>query len=715
MPISLPDKLILKPSPVGWRSRTENLLIALKKLPDDKSQWKRFLKENTNFLTDILDQFSGYPTNFKINEYRSDIYKCIQAEIEDYKEEIEQKINNQDWDTVEVKYQVLVRLQCFAIVTLTLVQYPPYQDKDGIDNFLKDLVNYKNTLNLDANILQALNKITISTIEDFSAKLRKCLSLRDNESRQCLDKLYRYLTAHLFTGLLENRIKPNIFLQWVGSDKFIPPEALLKVLQDDRNLYLDVNYCHHSRIWNPLCIRYNQQASMSSDDISKRGYGLIGQVLLHLSQETSQDISVSDKLSALAEVWNQVCTIPSSSAVYETLRRIVTKVWSNPYSTTQYEEHALAQKLEMALSNLPSVPLVSPVSPKGGAVGTTSQNTRQTQAIQKPPNLASSKAPTQAQTSNRKGRWKMPRFVFVLIILLGGLFLFARSSGLVGRQPPSPAPTETSTKTILWGEFFGSFIPEPQPSASTSPNRETFLKIKEDLQILTLGADDATLAEKIAQQLGEKPKEADANTPLIQDSLLQLWSNPDDPDSWSQDNQDVLSEGVKALQKDSGLEDAKVTGILTHMDPLYRLIKRRTSRDVVIGGSEANQQVLTATPNLELRLKTAGSLEILINDIAKDCKKKNKSQVIDALKKELTGNPDSNALNWTELDSSAMKDFETAIVLYKYPIKSRSGSFSDPLPTLIKGQDDPDLYDLELGIRQQIKCWDGLSDPPPDP
>jgi hypothetical protein len=102
----------------------------------------------------------------------------------------------------------------------------------------------------------------------------------------------------------------------------------------------------------------------------------------------------------------------------------------------------------------------------------------------------------------------------------------------------------------------------------------------------------------------------------------------------------------------------------------------------------------------------------MIDDIAKDCKKKNKSQVIDALKEELTGNPDPKALNWTELD---MKDFETAIVLYKYPIELTSGTSLDPLPTLIKGQDDPDLYDLELGIRQQIKCWDGLSAPPPDP
>jgi len=70
--------------------------------------------------------------------------------------------------------------------------------------------------------------------------------------------------------------------------------------------------------------------------------------------------------------------------------------------------------------------------------------------------------------------------------------------------------------------------------------------------------------------------------------------------------------------------------------------------------------------------------------------------------------------HWTELNSSAMKDFETAIVLYKYPIESTPGTSLDPLPTLIKGQDDPDLYDLELGIRQQIKCWDGLSAPPPE-
>ena len=271
--------------------------------------------------------------------------------------------------------------------------------------------------------------------------------------------------------------------------------------------------------------------------------------------------------------------------------------------------------------------------------------------------------------------------------------------------------------------FFGSFIPdfpklgnnptpEPPPPASTSPNRETFLKIKEDLRIPTDGSDDATLAKKIAQQLGETTIEADANTTPIQGSLLELWSNPD---SWSQDNQDVLSEGVKALQTISGLPE---TGTLTPEDPLYRLIKRRTSRDVAIAAYEANPPALPDTPNVELRRKTVAGLQIL-NDIAKKCKSEmNKQQLIDALKKELTGKPDANALDWNritkDLDPDSFAIFEKAIVLYKYPIESISGTSTDPQPTLIKGQDDPDLYDLELGIRQQIKCWDGLSDPPPE-
>ena len=696
----------------GLRSRTEALLNILRSLPDsnEKGQWNSFLKKYTGFLTDVLalDKIG----HIKRNEHLRDIAQCIDTEIEDCKKEVTEAVGKQAWETVESKHRVLVRLQCFAVWTLTLD--PSHTPINPVDDFLTELAK-KNVWNLDklipkqADLVEDLNQITVNEIVNFSAQLRQSLANEDKGSR-CLSKLERYLTAHLFKGL---RITPDIFLQWVGSDKFIPHEALLKVLQDDRNLYLDVNYCHHSRIWNPLCIRYNPQASMSSDDISKRGYGLIEQVLLHLSQETSQDTLVSDKLSALAEVFNQVCTIPSS-AVYETLRRIVTKkVWSNQYSTTQYEEQDLAQKLETALSNLPSVPLVSPVSPKRSSVGTPSTKTQ-------PPTQAIPKVPTQAQTSNRKGRWKIPVFVFVLIILLGGLFLFARSSGLVGRQPPSSAPIETNPpRGVSLGKFFGSFIPdfpklgnnptpEPPPPASTSPNRETFLKIKEDLRIPTDGSDDATLAKKIAQQLGETTIEADANTTPIQGSLLELWSNPD---SWSQDNQDVLSEGVKALQTISGLPE---TGTLTPEAPLYRLIKRRTSRDVAIAAYEANPPALPDKPNVERRRKTVAGLQIL-DDIAKKCKSEmNKKQLIDALKKELTGNPDRDALDWfriTQYERHSFQIFETAIVLYKYPIESTS---TDPQPTLIKGQDDPDLYDLELGIRQQIKCWDGLSDPPPE-
>ena len=687
-----------QPGSDGWRSRTEDLLINLKRLTDqDTKPWKRFLRESTNFLTDVFDQFTGYTTNSTINEYRSDIYKCIQAEIEDYKEEIQQKISNQTWDTVKSKYRVLIRLECLAIFILILAQHPKSQGRNAVDEFLKGLGDYAKTLKLDANTLDSLNKITLSTVEEFSTKLRGSLSMRDNKSRECLGKLDRYLTAHLLTGLLENRITPNIFLEWVGAKKLIPPEALLRVLEFDRSVHVS-----YSRIWKPLYSKYTAPG-MSSDDISKQGYSLIEQAMRSLSQATIHNNEISDKLNALADIFYQISTLGNFS-VTDILQQVVLE---QPKTTL---ESNLSQKLIESLSNLPPVPLPQVRSSKTTGAGNIPQTkvpssrTKTTGATPITGNTPSPRfnvpgnnntVPARKSKNSRQLPWGL------VGALVAALLSVALAFAL--HQLTSNTGTTTQQQTRA---------PESQSSASTSQNRDTFLKIQEDLKFPTDAADDATLAEKIAQQLGEEPVEPDANTPPIQDSLLQLWSNPDDPDSWSQDNQTVLSEGVKALQKNSGLEDAKVTGTLTPEDPLYRLIKRRTSRDVAIA-SPTDPQVTRKEP----LTTTLGSLNVLINNIARNCKhENNKNQLIDALKREITGNQ-NNELNWagiTQLDTLEMEAFEKAIVLYKYPIESTSGTSTDPQPTLIKGQDDPDLYDLELGIRQQIKCWDGLSDPPPE-
>jgi peptidoglycan hydrolase-like protein with peptidoglycan-binding domain len=294
------------------------------------------------------------------------------------------------------------------------------------------------------------------------------------------------------------------------------------------------------------------------------------------------------------------------------------------------------------------------------------------------------------------------------------------------------------------------------PNETIQTNHDTFSQLKSELRPITLGSDENFLAQKIASQ------ETSINA---EDAIFQLSS---------EESPQVLFDWIKAFQKASGLEE---TGKLTTEDPLYHVLKRRTSRDIAI---DANYPFwLTGTPVVGSALKRLGyksvedfqevrsalkrlgykrvedfqssqqldadgiagpgtqakfkevlktnlnetidSLKNLTQSIATDCNKTDNS-LIPKLTQELTGSTDDNVLNWSEIikenvdiNGADVGKFETAIVLYKYPIESTPGTYIDPLPTLIKGQDDSDLYDLELGIRQQIKCWDGLSDPPPDP
>ena len=53
--------------------------------------------------------------------------------------------------------------------------------------------------------------------------------------------------------------------------------------------------------------------------------------------------------------------------------------------------------------------------------------------------------------------------------------------------------------------------------------------------------------------------------------------------------------------------------------------------------------------------------------------------------------------------------FETALVRYKY---TETEQPLDPIPTLISPYDNDALYDLELGVRQQLKCWEGVDQSP---
>ena len=92
-------------------------------------------------------------------------------------------------------------------------------------------------------------------------------------------------------------------------------------------------------------------------------------------------------------------------------------------------------------------------------------------------------------------------------------------------------------------------------------------------------------------------------------------------------------------------------------------------------------------------------------------------------------------INWTEISKATVDladpdvekvvyDFETALVRYKYPLVDVMKDPNDPsksitieaIPTLIFDQDsdyDKDtLYDLELGVRQQLKCWTGVDQSP---
>lgn len=358
---------------------------------------------------------------------------------------------------------------------------------------------------------------------------------------------------------------------------------------------------------------------------------------------------------------------------------------------------------------------------------------------------------------------------------------------------------------------FGSSPTEPEPEPPIvltaeirNNNRETFTTLRKDLLSVTLGSDNTSLAINIAQQ-----ETMDGLFTQVETALTQLWNNPD---QWTNDQSEPLFDWVQALQRNSGRE---VTGYLTPDDPLYRVLKRRASRDIALTanplptpwtfslptgyqnftegendpGIAIVQEYLKAldmygdgvTPSpgvfdnyttaavkkfqpggdgtvgqetwdemREASLKqTVEGIRALLKHVATSCSGQIqnsdvKSETLDQVvlkyvKDEIyppspenqTDTRDSKQgqlIQWNaisgatiDLNQQSVKDFETALVRYKYPLvdipvkKTNTESSLDPIPTLIPGYDNEALYDLELGVRQQLQCWDGLENSPYKP
>ena len=277
----------------SWPNRTTQLLDALDELPDldnqEDKQWEKFWKKYTRFLIGLSLMESGNPDQ-RFHENRlKDIYATIEKKIN----EQEEVVYKQELENLSPEYSALIRLKCFALLTIIPATYSSpkwvvrifqiraylckaFSDRklttdlgllysstffsDKVNKLLVDLgeSTKTNILNLDTstseqqNFVQDLNEKAASEIKNFSVSLWTFLTKQNNKkSRECVHRLEMHLTAHLFTGLLDSRIEPDHVLPWIGPSKIVSPEALLNLLKHDRDFYKKIL---ETVIYGGLCV-----------------------------------------------------------------------------------------------------------------------------------------------------------------------------------------------------------------------------------------------------------------------------------------------------------------------------------------------------------------------------------------------------------------------------------------------------------------------------
>ena len=782
-----------------WLTDTSFLLESLSKSGDNHENEKE-LKNTFNEMFQYAERFAQIEQNDLIQAiYTNFLHDCNQKTA----------IQRGDNDDYLLKHQLKVR---FALAELII--FAGQKKFDTRINVIYPLFDrlrqyiWGNPWNLDfqvpgnVTLHQDLQHKALKEVNDFSKMWHRYLEKNNSEKIQnYLESMSIGLTRYIFIGLLEDKISKELAVVLVGLDSLLTPQHLLRSLAIDKNNYQQSLNRHLSKIWKPLCEGRNP-AGTSENQFFRNGYTRISNVLRIVSSECNQDneSSLAIRTSQLADVFSDLWNVQSPQKIPNVLDRLIQ---DKPTRNSPIEIRC-ASNLKAALALAEESP-TSPMPP-ASRFNTPGQNlpvqvnlAGQTMSTQ---NSSGSPAPVPTFNSGQIPWWNnLPSWLLTVIGTIAiAVMTVAFAFFFLVWLPQMSFLSQNSPDNVNGGS-------SQLTSEVVSNNQETFQKLKEELDPITDHPDDSVLAERIAQQerFGEQWTKTQA-------SLIELWA---DENSWSEQNQKDLFEWVKELQRKSGLQEEKITGYLTTNDSLYRVLKRRTSRDIAIASPKPPtpwkfpdksvlqegdtkkdvaivQEYLKAIRKLQFEReppsdpgtfdsnttalvkafqtsqtknpdtsdgevglttwnnlrkeglkKTVSGIRELLDQVNKSCSVSGGTLAIlgsvkleiDTLLPQATDPNQGKLINWDVISQEtvnladpgvkqAVYDFETALVRYKYPLvdvmedphDSSKSITIEAIPTLIFDQDsdyDKDtLYDLELGVRQQLKCWTGVEQSP---